>query len=104
MAVKAPHEGLCDFEAAVKPAKSFTARIDELTDRNTELEMELEQWKSTASQAELLTSTICGPTQILLNTDGIVAAISRERHKKSKTNRILVEDWKKNFTYIQKHD
>jgi hypothetical protein len=30
-------------------------------------------------------STICGPTQILLNTDGIVAAISRKRRKKSKT-------------------
>jgi hypothetical protein len=26
-------------------------------------------------------STICGPTQILLSTDGIVAAISRKRHK-----------------------
>jgi hypothetical protein len=30
--------------------------------------------------------TICGSTQILLNTDGIVAAISRKRHKKSKQN------------------
>jgi chromosome segregation ATPase len=34
--------------------KSFTARIDELTDRNAELEAELEQWKSAASQAQLL--------------------------------------------------
>jgi hypothetical protein len=54
IAVKAPPEGLCDCEAAAKPARSFTARIGELKDRNAELEMELEQWKSAASQAELL--------------------------------------------------
>jgi len=54
IAVKAPPEGLCDYEAATRPAKSFTARIDELTDGNVELEVELERWKSAASQAELL--------------------------------------------------
>jgi hypothetical protein len=41
-------------EAVMRPAKSFTARVDELTDRNVELGMELEQWKSAASHAELL--------------------------------------------------
>jgi hypothetical protein len=49
-----PLEELCGIEAAMRPAKSFTARVDELTDRNVELGMELEQWKSAASHAELL--------------------------------------------------
>ena len=42
-AANAPPEGLCDFEATTRPAKSFTARIDELTDGNVEMEVELER-------------------------------------------------------------
>lgn len=53
MALDAPFERSYDYVSATKPAKSFTARIDELTGRNAELEVELEQWKSAASQAQL---------------------------------------------------
>jgi hypothetical protein len=52
--MKAPIEELYDSEIIIKSIKNFIIRIDELTDRNIELEMELEQWKSAASQAELL--------------------------------------------------
>ena len=40
-AAKISPEGLYNFEAIIRSAKSFTARIDELTDRKTELEIKL---------------------------------------------------------------
>lgn len=36
----------------MKPAKSFTTRIGELSDRVTELQSEVEQWKTAAEQAQ----------------------------------------------------
>ena len=41
-AAKASPEKLYNFKVIIRPAKSFTAKIDELTDRKTELEMKLE--------------------------------------------------------------
>ena len=46
--------GICDYVSATKPATSFTARIDQLTSRSAQLELELEQSKSAASQAQIL--------------------------------------------------
>jgi hypothetical protein len=54
MALDAPVEGSYDNVSVTRPVKSFTARIDELTGRNAELEAELKEWKSAASQAQLL--------------------------------------------------
>jgi len=65
-----PLEELCGIEAAMRPAKSFTARVDELTDRNVELGMELEQWKSAASHAELLNRKLNPHTQTRILCNG----------------------------------
>ena len=42
------------MEVEIKPAVSFTAKINELTSHNLRLTAELEQWKSATSQAERL--------------------------------------------------
>ena len=47
-------EKTSELEVAKKPAGSFTAKIDELERHNLALITELEQWKSTASNAEAL--------------------------------------------------
>jgi hypothetical protein len=47
-------EKTSDLEVAKKPAGSFTAKIDELERQNLTLMTELEQWRSTASNAEAL--------------------------------------------------
>ena len=47
-------ENTSDLEVAKKPAGSFTAKIDELERQNLALMTELEQWRSTASNAEAL--------------------------------------------------
>lgn len=52
--LETPPEGLGDTGVATRPGESFTARIDELMDCNARLEMELEQWRLAASQADLL--------------------------------------------------
>ena len=47
-------EKTSDLEVAKKPAGSFTAKIDELERQNLIPMTELEQWRSTASNAEAL--------------------------------------------------
>jgi hypothetical protein len=47
-------EKTSDLEIAKKPAGSFTAKIDELERQNLTLIIELEQWRSTASNTEAL--------------------------------------------------
>jgi hypothetical protein len=47
-------EKTSNSEIEMKPAASFTAKINELTSHNLRLIIELEQWKSATSQAETL--------------------------------------------------
>jgi hypothetical protein len=47
-------EKTSNSEIEMKPAASFTAKINELTSHNLRLITELEQWKSATSQAETL--------------------------------------------------
>jgi hypothetical protein len=47
-------ENTSDLEVTKKPAGSFTAKIDGLKRQNLALMTELEQWRSTASNAEAL--------------------------------------------------
>jgi hypothetical protein len=46
------------LEVEIKPAASFTAKINELTSHNLRFMTELEQWKLAASQAEMLNSEL----------------------------------------------
>jgi chromosome segregation ATPase len=50
--LEAQPETTSDLEAVKKPTGSFTAKIDELTRQNLTLMTELEQWRSTALDAE----------------------------------------------------
>ena len=52
--LEARPETTSDLETTKKPAGSFTAKIDELTRQNLALMAELEQCRSTASNAEAL--------------------------------------------------
>ena len=52
--LEARPEKTSDLEAAKKPAGSFTAKVDELTRQTLALVTELEQWRSTALNAEVL--------------------------------------------------
>jgi hypothetical protein len=47
-------EKTSNLEIEIKPAASFTAKINELTSHNLRLVTELEQWKSATLQAETL--------------------------------------------------
>ena len=47
-------EKTSNLEVEMKPAASFTAKINDLTSHNLRLITELEQWKSATSQAETL--------------------------------------------------
>jgi t-SNARE complex subunit (syntaxin) len=77
-ATKGLPEGCCDPEAATRPAKSSTARIVELSNRNTEVEVELEHWKSVASQAELLNRDL-GATLEAAQSDAKSLQLENER-------------------------
>ena len=64
MSLDAPLEESNGYVSATRPVKSFTARIDDLTGRNAELEVELEQWQSPAAQAQLLNCELGGNLEI----------------------------------------
>lgn len=53
MTAEAELEDVSNSEVQAKPAAKFTAKIDELTNRNLRLMTELEKWRSAATQAEI---------------------------------------------------